>query len=90
MSQYFPYSEFKQLNQKELDKLLLNLAGRNFIGENSSDRYILEVDLKYRDKLHELHNNYPLAPGKLEISGSTLSNCYSSIACKYSIKYWWC
>ena len=26
------------------------------IGENSSDRYILEVDLEYLDNLHELHN----------------------------------
>ena len=30
------------------------------ISENSLDRYILEVDLEYPDKLHELHNDYPL------------------------------
>ena len=87
MSQCFAYSEFKQPNQKELDKLLLNLAGRNFIGENSSDRYILEVELKYPDKLHELDNDYPLAPEKLEISCNMLSNyCSSSITHKYGIK----
>ena len=60
MSQYLPYSRFKQLNQKEIDKLCLNS-----IGENSSDGYILEVDLKYADELHELDNDYPLALEKL-------------------------
>ena len=60
MSQYLPYSRFKQLNQKEIDKLCLNS-----IGENSSDGYILEVDLKYPDELHELDNDYPLALEKL-------------------------
>ena len=38
------------------------------IGENSSIGYILEVDFVYPDKLHELHNCYPFAPEKLEIS----------------------
>ena len=28
----------------------------------------LEVDLKYPDKLHKLHNDYPLAPEKLVVS----------------------
>ena len=32
------------------------------IGEKSSIGYFLEFDLKYPDELHELHNNYPLAP----------------------------
>ena len=36
----------------------------NFISENSSIGYILEVDFEYRSKLHELHNDYPLAPEK--------------------------
>ena len=38
-----------------------------FISENSLDRYILEVDLEYPHELHELHNDYPLTPEKLEI-----------------------
>ena len=36
--------------------------------------YFLEVDLKYRDKLHELlHNDYALAPEKLTLSSDMLS-----------------
>ena len=56
------------------------------IGENSSDGYILEVDLEYPDELHYLHNDYPLASEKIEISNDTLSNYCSNIANKYGIK----
>ena len=31
----------------------------NSISENSSIGYILEIDFKYPDKLHKLHNGYP-------------------------------
>ena len=37
MSQYLPYIEFKLLNQKEIDKLLLNLIKCNSTKENGSD-----------------------------------------------------
>ena len=45
MSQYQPYGRFKLLNHKEIDKFCLNS-----ISQNSSDGYILEVDLKYPDE----------------------------------------
>ena len=48
--------------------------------------YFLEVDLKYSDKLHELHNDYPLAPEKLAVSSDMLSNYCKKIADKYEIK----
>ena len=67
MSQYLPYGGFKWLNQKEIEKLDVNLT------ECNSIRYILEVDLKYPDKLHEMHNDYPIAPEKLKIN-DMLSN----------------
>ena len=35
------------------------------INEKSEIGYFLEVDLEYHDELHELHNDYPLAPEKL-------------------------
>ena len=42
-------------------------------GKNSSDGSILEVDFEYPDELQELHNDYPLAPEKLEIIHNMLS-----------------
>ena len=43
--------------------------------EKKIDRrqYFLEVDLKYPDELHELHNDYPLVPEKLAVSSGMLS-----------------
>ena len=37
MSQYLPQRGFKWLNQREINKLLLNLIEYNSIEENSSD-----------------------------------------------------
>ena len=86
MSQYLPYHEFIWLNKKEIDKFDVNSTQCNSIEENSSNGYILEVDLKYPDELHQLHNDYHLAPEKLEISHDILSNYCSNIANKYDIQ----
>ena len=80
MTQYLPYSGFKWLSQKEINRFDVNS-----ISKNSSGGYILEVDLEYPDKLHEVHNDYLLAPEKLEISHNMLSNYCSSIANKFDI-----
>ena len=47
MSQYLPYSGFKWLNQKDIDRF-----DANSIAENSPIGYILEAGLEYTDKLH--------------------------------------
>ena len=62
MNQYLTYNEFKWLNKKN-DKFDVNS-----IGKNGFDGYILEFDLEYFDGLLELHNDYPLALVKLDIS----------------------
>ena len=81
MNQYLRYSGFKWSNQKEISDLCLNS-----ISENSSIGYILEIDLEYPSKLHELHNDYPLAPEKLKISQNKLSKYCFNIANDYGIK----
>ena len=47
---------------------------------------MLEVDLEYPDELHDLHNDYPFAPEKIEINYDMLSDYWKEISGKYSIK----
>ena len=58
MSSYLLYTGFKWL--KNVDNFDVNS-----ISEKSSVGYIFEVDLKYSDELHVLHNDYPLACNSL-------------------------
>ena len=67
MSQYLPYSNFRWW--KNIDNFDVNS-----IDENSLIGYILEVDLDYHDELHELHNDYPLAPKPLAVHYDVFSN----------------
>ena len=79
MSEYLPYSEFEWLrNVDSFDVMSIN--------KKSDVGYILEVDLKYPNELHELHNDYPLTPEKLTVTNNILSNYCKSLADKYDIK----
>ena len=79
MSGYLPYGRFKWL--KNVDNFDVNsISKKNPIG------YILKVDLKYPDKLHKLHNDYPLAREKLAIPYDILSDYCKKIEDKYGIK----
>ena len=80
MRQYLPYSELKWLNQKDISDFCLNS-----ISENSLRDYMLEIDLEYPNELHDLHNDYPLAPEKLEISQNMLLNYCFRIANEYGV-----
>ena len=65
MRQYLPYGGFKWL--KNIDEFdVMSISEKSPIG------YFLEVDLKYSDELHELHNDYPLAPEILAVSSDML------------------
>ena len=81
MGQYRNYSGFKQLNQKEIDRFDVNS-----ISENSPIGHILEADLEHSNELHELCNDYPLAPEKLKVSHDMLSNYCINIVDKYGIE----
>ena len=79
MSESLPYGKFEWLkNVDELDILSIN--------EKGDVGYILEVDPKYPDELHELHNDYPLALEKLAVTNDMLSKYCKEIADKYDIK----
>ena len=59
MNQPLLYGGFDWLNKQDINELDLDS-----ISENSSIGYFLEVDLEYPSKLHDFHNDYPLAPEK--------------------------
>ena len=54
MSQSLPVSDFKWIPSE--DFILENYTN------NTRKGVILEVDLEYPEELHDLHNDYPLAP----------------------------
>ena len=58
----------------------------NSIVGNSSDGYIVEVDLEYPDEEHEFHYDYPVASEKFEISHNMLSDYCNSTENEYGIK----
>ena len=80
MSQYLPTGGFKWLKQNKID----NLDLKKYDKENKKG-IILEVDLEYPEKLHDLHNDYPLAPEKVKVTDNMLSNYCKKIADKYNI-----
>jgi len=67
MSQHLPTSNFKWMEDKECLHL-------NAIDDESEYGAILEVDLEYPKELHDSHSDYPLAPEKMNIQNSMLSN----------------
>ena len=79
MSENLPYREFNWLkNVNEFDV--------NSINEKTDTGHFLEVDLEYPNELHELHNDYPLAPEKLAVTNDMLSKYCNIIADKYDIQ----
>ena len=82
MIQDLPTSGFKFLNNKEINDFDLDP-----IAKNSPIGYILEVDLEYCKELHDLHNDYPLCPEKIEVNYNMLSKYCRDIADWYGIKH---
>ena len=63
MSQKLPVSGFKWLEDtSEINEEFI----KNY-DENNNKGYILEVDVKYPRKLHDLHNDLPFLPKRMKI-----------------------
>ena len=80
MSQYLPTGSFKWMSDKEIKRIDLGKYKAD-----SKKGLILEVDLEYPQELHDLHNDYPLAPEKTKVSSGILSEYCKKIADKYKI-----
>ena len=69
MIQKLPYGNFNWVEDAE--KLTEDDIMK--IDAEGDKGYILEVDLEYPESLHDLHNNYPLAPEKIVVNNDMLS-----------------
>ena len=62
MSQKLPVHSFKWMSNKELE----NIFNNQIVQVWEKMPCILEVDLIYPEELHDLHNDYPLCPERVE------------------------
>ena len=79
MIQKLPTGDFRWIPSPEY----INLDSYD---ENSSKGLILEVDLEYPKELHDLHNDYPLAPEKITVREEMLSDYCRRIQKREGIK----
>ena len=74
LSQFLPTHGFRLLSSDEITALKLeNLR------DDSEDGYIYKVDLHYPAKLHNQHDDYPLAPESLVIDREMYSPNQQSV-----------
>ena len=81
MSEYLPYGGFKwvKVNNESVNRVL-NKSDNSFHG------YFLEVDLDYPENLHDIHNDLPMAPGKIKVTEEMLSSTQLEIKNNCDIK----
>ena len=75
MSEYLPTASFRWLTEREINKIDL--------GNYKEDSK--KVDLEYPQELHDLHNDYPLAPEEMKVTKQLLSPYCESIRDKFNI-----
>ena len=62
MSEKLPVHSFKWMTNQEIE----NLFNNQIVQVWEKTPCILEVDLEYPEELHDLHNDYPLCPERVE------------------------
>ena len=65
MSKILPVNGFRWFDSYEINEINEELK-KNY-NENNDKGYILEVDVKYPKRLHELHSDLPILPERMKI-----------------------
>ena len=80
MSQYLRINNFRWVkNTDEIEEKLISIKNNSLTG------YILQVDLEHPKELHDIHNDYLLAPEKINIKKEWLSDYCLEIANEHNI-----
>ena len=88
MSQNLPTHEFKWMKNLTKETVMDILEKTNHSMSNRGRKgYIFEVDLKYPKKLWESHNDYPLAPEKMNVNGVEKLICHFKTRKNYVVHY---
>ena len=82
MSKKLPVNGFKWLDNDKTAEHVINEEFIKNYNKNDKKGYILEVDVKYPKKLHELHSDLPFLPERMEIS-----KCKKLVCNLYKKKY---
>ena len=80
MSQPLPTTNFRLMSDDDIRDLDITN-----VQDDSPTGYILEVDLEYPRDLHELHNDYPLAPEKVTLT----EKCFPRIPNRFQANTFW-
>ena len=83
MSKKLPVNGFKWLDSNKINKINEDFI-KNY-NENDNKGYILEVDVKYPKRLHELHSDLPFLSERMEINKCKKLICNLSNKKKYVI-----
>ena len=67
MSKKLPVNGFKWIDNSETAEDIINEKFIKNYNENNNKGYILEVDLKYPKRLHELHSDLPFLSERMKI-----------------------
>ena len=79
MSQPLPTGRFKWLKEDKWDAIFKKKEWLKkdewcvILKKKEGIGYFIECDLEYPEELHDLHNDYPLAPEKLIVEDDWLS-----------------
>ena len=87
MSQYLPTGGFTWFTEEDIQELN-SLDPSDYLfqySETDEKGLIFEVDLEYPKELHNLHNDYPLAPEKIKVRKDMLSDYSQKIAEKFNV-----
>ena len=82
MMQPLPERNFRFLSENEVSDFDVNVPR-----VEDDKGYILEVDLLYPEELHDLHNDYPLAPERLVVTKEMISEYGKHLSEKLGTKF---